>query len=381
MLKQVLNMAPKKVSGAPCQEIVWEGGDVDLSRLPIQTCWPEDAGPMITWGLTVTRGPHKKRQNLGIYRQQVIAPNKVIMRWLSARGGALDFRDHTLAHHGTPFPVAVALGADPATLLGAVTPVPDTLSEYQFAGLLRGAKTEVVKCLSHDLQVPASAEIVLEGAIHPEETALEGPFGDHTGYYNEQERFPVFTIQRITMRRQPIYHSTYTGKPPDEPAILGVALNEVFVPLLQKQFPEITDFYLPPEGCSYRLACVSMKKQYPGHAKRVMFGIWSFLRQFMYTKFIIITDDDVNIRDWKEVIWALTTRVDPQRDTLIAANTPIDYLDFASPVAGLGSKMGIDATNKWPAETARQWGAPIQMDDATKRRIDALWGVLDLGKI
>ena len=378
VLKQVLNMAPKKVSGAPCQEIVWEGGDVDLSRLPIQTCWPEDAGPMITWGLTVTRGPHKKRQNLGIYRQQVIAPNKVIMRWLSARGGALDFRDHTLAHPGTPFPVAVALGADPATLLGAVTPVPDTLSEYQFAGLLRGAKTEVVKCLSHDLQVPASAEIVLEGAIHPEETALEGPFGDHTGYYNEQERFPVFTIQRITMRRQPIYHSTYTGKPPDEPAILGVALNEVFVPLLQKQFPEITDFYLPPEGCSYRLACVSMKKQYPGHAKRVMFGIWSFLRQFMYTKFIIITDDDVNIRDWKEVIWAVTTRVDPLRDTLLVENTPIDYLDFASPVSGLGSKMAIDATNKWPAETTRQWGRPIAMDEAVKRRVDALWKELGL---
>ncbi len=378
VLKQVLNMAPKVLDSAPCQEIVWEGKDVDLSRLPIQTCWPGDAGPLITWGLTVTRGPLKTRQNLGIYRQQVIAPNKVIMRWLAQRGGALDFRDHVLHHPGQPFPIAVALGADPATLLGAVTPVPDSLSEYQFAGLLRGAKTELVKCLGSDLQVPASAEIVLEGVIHADETALEGPFGDHTGYYNEQERFPVFTIERITMRRDPIYHSTYTGKPPDEPAVLGMALNEVFVPLLQKQFPEITDFYLPPEGCSYRLAVVSMKKQYPGHAKRVMFGIWSFLRQFMYTKFIIVTDDDVDIRNWKEVIWALTTRVDPARDTLLAERTPIDYLDFASPVSGLGSKMGIDATNKWPGETSRGWGKPIAMDVEVKRRVDALWGELGL---
>jgi 4-hydroxy-3-polyprenylbenzoate decarboxylase len=359
---------------------VWETSDVDLGRLPVQTCWPGDAAPLITWGLVVTRGPQKQRQNLGIYRQQVIAKNKVIMRWLSARGGALDYRDHCLAHPREPFPLAVALGADPATILGAVTPVPDSLSEYQFAGLLRGARTEIVKCLSHDLQVPASAEIVLEGFIHPGETALEGPFGDHTGYYNERDRFPVFTIERITSRRDPIYHSTYTGKPPDEPAVLGMALNEVFVPLLQKQFPEIVDFYLPPEGCSYRLAVVSMKKQYAGHAKRVMFGIWSFLRQFMYTKFIIVTDDDVNVRDWKEVIWALTTRVDPQRDTLIADNTPIDYLDFASPVSGLGSKMGIDATNKWPGETQRQWGTPIAMDDATRHRVDALWNALDLEK-
>jgi 4-hydroxy-3-polyprenylbenzoate decarboxylase len=378
VLKQVLNMAPKEVKSAPCQEIVWEGADVDLSRLPIQHCWPGDVAPLITWGLTVTRGPHKKRQNLGIYRQQVIAPNKLIMRWLAHRGGALDFREHTLAHPGEPFPVAVALGADPATILGAVTPVPDSLSEYQFAGLLRGAKTEVVKCLSNDLQVPASAEIVLEGVIHPGETALEGPYGDHTGYYNEQETFPVFTVERITMRRDPIYHSTYTGKPPDEPAILGVALNEVFVPLLQKQFPEITDFYLPPEGCSYRMAVVSMKKAYPGHAKRVMFGVWSFLRQFMYTKFIIVTDDDVNVRDWKDVMWALTTRVDPARDTLLVENTPIDYLDFASPVSGLGSKMGIDATNKWPGETAREWGTPIAMDAAVKARVDALWHDLGL---
>lgn len=373
VLKQVLNMAPKQVSNAPCQEVVWEGQAVDLNRLPIQTCWPEDAGPLITWGLTVTRGPLKSRQNLGIYRQQVIAPNKVIMRWLAHRGGALDFRDFCLVNPGKPYPVAVALGADPATILGAVTPVPDSLSEYQFAGLLRGDRTEVVQCLSHDLQVPASAEIVLEGHIYPDETAVEGPFGDHTGYYNEQESFPVFTVERITSRHDPIYHSTYTGKPPDEPAILGVALNEVFVPLLQKQFTEITDFYLPPEGCSYRLAVVSMKKQYSGHAKRVMFGIWSFLRQFMYTKFIIVTDDDINIREWKEVIWAISTRVDPARDTLIVENTPIDYLDFASPVSGLGSKMGLDATHKWPGETNREWGRPIEMDATVKAKIDRIW--------
>ncbi len=376
VLKQVLNMAPKVVSSAPCQEIVWEGQAVDLSKLPIQTCWPGDVAPLITWGLTITRGPHKSRQNLGIYRQQVIAPNKVIMRWLAHRGGALDYRDFCQVNPGMPYPVAVALGADPATILGAVTPVPDSLSEYQFAGLLRGAKTEVVQCLTHDLQVPASAEIVLEGFIYPDETAIEGPYGDHTGYYNEQERFPVFTIERMTMRRNPIYHSTYTGKPPDEPAILGVALNEVFVPLLQKQFTEITDFYLPPEGCSYRMAIVSMKKQYPGHAKRVLFGVWSFLRQFMYTKFIIVTDEDIDIRDWKEVIWAITTRVDPARDTLIVENTPIDYLDFASPVSGLGGKMGLDATNKWPGETAREWGRTITMDAAVKSRIDQLWDEL-----
>jgi 4-hydroxy-3-polyprenylbenzoate decarboxylase len=366
------------VKGAPCQEVVWEGGEVDLSRLPIQTCWPGDVAPLITWGLTVTKGPLKERQNLGIYRQQVIARNKLIMRWLPHRGGALDFRDWCAAHPGENFPVAVALGADPATILGAVTPVPDTLSEYQFAGLLRGGKTEIVKCLGSDLHVPAGAEIVLEGYIAPGETAPEGPFGDHTGYYNEVGQFPVFTITRITMRRDPIYHSTYTGKPPDEPSVLGVALNEVFVPLLQKQFPEITDFYLPPEGCSYRLAVVSMKKQYPGHAKRVMMGVWSFLRQFMYTKFIIVTDDDVNIRDWKEVIWALTTRVDAARDTLIVDNTPIDYLDFASPVSGLGSKMGIDATHKWPGETSREWGKPIAMSAEVKQRIDALWDNLGL---
>jgi len=382
---QVMNMAPRQRSSAPCQETLWEGEDVDLARLPVQTCWPDDVAPLITWGLTVTRGPLKARQNLGIYRQQVLGRNRVIMRWLAQRGGALDFRDHARAHPGTPFPIAVALGADPATMLGAVTPVPDSLSEYQFACLLRGARTDIVKCMSHDLWVPASAEIVLEGFIRPDasdptgyETALEGPFGDHTGYYNEAEHFPVFTIERITLRRDAMYHSTYTGKPPDEPAVLGMALNEVFVPLLQKQFPEIVDFYLPPEGCSYRLAVVSMNKQYPGHAKRVMFGVWSFLRQFMYTKFIVVTDGDVDVRDWKEVIWALSTRVDPARDTLIVENTPIDYLDFASPVAGLGAKMGIDATHKWPGETSRTWGRAIAMSEDVKRRVDAMWKELGL---
>ena len=378
ILKQLLNMQPKQLGSGACQEVVWEGKDVDLSRLPVQTCWPGDAGPLITWGLTVTRGPHKTRQNLGIYRQQVIGADRVIMRWLAHRGGALDFRDHTLAHPGEPFPVAVALGADPATILGAVTPVPDSLGEYQFAGLLRGARTEVVKCLGCGLQVPASAEIVLEGAIHPDDTALEGPHGDHTGYYNDAERFPVLRIERITMRRAPIYHSTYTGKPPDEPAMLGVALNEVFVPLLTKQFPEIVDFYLPPEGCSYRVAVVSLKKQYAGHAKRVMFGVWSVLRQFMYTKFIIVVDNDIDVRNWQEVVWAVSTRVDPARDTVIVENTPIDYLDFASPEAGLGSKMGIDATHKWPGETSRRWGTRIDMDPAVKRRIDEIWKDLKL---
>lgn len=378
MFRQVMNMSPKEVRSAPCQELVWEGGEVDLARLPIQHCWPGDVAPLITWGLVVTRGPHKARQNLGIYRQQVLGANKLIMRWLAHRGGALDFREFQQVHPGQPFPVSVVLGCDPATILGAVTPVPDSLSEYQFAGLLRGAKTELVKCLGNDLQVPASAEIVLEGVIHPGEMAAEGPYGDHTGYYNEVAEFPVFTVERITMRREPIYHSTYTGKPPDEPAMLGLALNEVFVPLLQRQFPEITDFYLPPEGCSYRMAVVSMKKAYPGHAKRVMFGIWSFLRQFMYTKFIIVVDDDVDVRSWPEVIWALTTRVDATRDTTLVDNTPIDYLDFASPVSGLGSKMGIDATNKWPGETNREWGRTIAMDEAVKRRVDEMWDRLGL---
>ena len=405
IFKKVLSMAPKVLKDAPCQEVIEEGDDVDLGKLPVQTCWPGDVGPLITWGLTVTKGPNKERQNLGIYRQQVIARDKTIMRWLAHRGGALDFLEHRKASPGEPFPIAVALGTDPATMLGAVTPVPDSLSEYQFAGLLRGSKTELADCLGSGLQVPATSEIVLEGVIHPDpdgaatreharrlghegplppqaltgyEMAIDGPFGDHTGYYNERDWFPVFTVERITMRKDPIYHSTYTGKPPDEPAILGVALNEVFVPLLRKQFPEITDFYLPPEGCSYRLAVVSMRKSYPGHAKRVMFGIWSFLRQFMYTKFIIVCDDDIDIRDWKEVIWAMTTRVDPIRDMTLVDRTPIDYLDFASPVSGLGSKVGIDATSKWPGETTREWGIGISMDADVKARVDSIWSSLGL---
>jgi len=378
LYKKVLDMAPKTVRRAPCQEVVQYGDQVDLNQLPVQTCWPGDAGPLITWGLVVTRGPERERQNMGIYRQQVIGPNRVIMRWLAQRGGALDFRDWQAAHPGEPFPIAVALGADPATTLAAVTPVPDALSEHAFAGLLRGSRTELVRCIGSDLQVPARAEIVLEGHLHPGDTAPEGPFGEHTGYYNEVEEFPVFTIDRITHRRDPIYHSTYTGRPPDEPAVLGLALNEVFTPLLRKQFPEIVDFHLPAEGCSYRFAVVTMKKQYPGHAKRVMLGVWSFLRQFMYTKFVVVTDDDVNARDWNDVIWAITTRMDPRRDTTFIDNSPIDYLDFASPVAGLGSKMGLDATNKWPGETDREWGRPIRMDDATVARVDEIWDELGI---
>ncbi len=401
MAKALWDMKPSTTRNAPCQEVVLQGGEVDLGSLPVQLCWPDDAGPLITWGLVITRGPQggpaaRSRQNLGIYRQQVIAKNRVIMRWLAHRGGALDFRDFALARPGQPFPIAVALGADPATILGAVTPVPDTLSEYQFAGLLRGSRTEVVDSSVGDagvmLQVPASAEIVLEGHIPPAAAgyssvsehgvrlkeingylhALEGPFGDHTGYYNEQDWFPVFEIARLTHRHDPIYHSTYTGKPPDEPAVLGVALNEVFVPILQKQFPEIVDFYLPPEGCSYRMAIISIRKSYPGHAKRLMFGLWSFLRQFMYTKFIVVTDDDVDIRNWDDVIWAITTRVDPVRDTTLVDQTPIDYLDFASPVSGLGGKMGLDATNKWPGETQREWGRTIRMDAQVEARAVAI---------
>jgi 4-hydroxy-3-polyprenylbenzoate decarboxylase len=383
LLKKVMAMGPKVVRNPPCQMHVREGEAVDLYELPIQTCWPGDAGPLVTWPLVITRGPQKKRQNLGIYRMQLIGRNKLIMRWLSHRGGALDYRDWQEQHPGKRYPVAIALGADPATTLGAVTPVPDTLSEYAFAGLLRGGKTELAECVTplcreHGLQVPASAEFVLEGYLEPGELADEGPFGDHTGYYNEVDRFPVFTVEAITSREAPIYHSTYTGRPPDEPAILGVALNEVFVPLLKKQFPEIVDFYLPPEGCSYRMAVVTMRKEYPGHAKRVMLGIWSFLRQFMYTKFIVVTDDDVDARNWQDVIWAITTRMDPRRDCTFVDNTPIDYLDFASPVAGLGSKVGLDATNKWPGETNREWGEPIRMDDATRARVDAIWDQLGL---
>ncbi|MBS24427.1 MAG: 4-hydroxy-3-polyprenylbenzoate decarboxylase [Gammaproteobacteria bacterium] len=376
--KSVLNISPNVKRSAPCQEIVIEEDDIDLSIFPIQTCWPGDAAPLVTWPLVITKGPEKERQNLGIYRMQLIGRNKLIMRWLSHRGGALDFRDWKLKHPGEDFPVSVALGADPATILATVTPIPDTLSEYAFAGLLRGGKTDIVKSQTNELQVPASAEIVLEGIIGPEEIAREGPYGDHTGYYNEVEKFPVFTVKRITHRKDPLYHSTYTGRPPDEPAMLGVALNEVFIPLLQKQFPEISDFYLPAEGCSYRMAVVSIKKQYPGHAKRIMMGIWSFLRQFMYTKFIVVVDDDVDIRSWEDVIWAITTRMDPIRDTVLIDNTPIDYLDFASPVPGLGSKMGLDATNKWSGETERQWGMPIEMSTVVKQRVDELWKELGI---
>jgi 4-hydroxy-3-polyprenylbenzoate decarboxylase len=376
--KNALYLTPKEVKNPPCQEVVIRGEDVDLASLPIQTCWPEDVGPLVTWPLVITKGPNKQRQNLGIYRMQLLGRNKLIMRWLAQRGGALDFREWQEKHPGQPFPVSVAIGADPATILGTVTPVPDTLSEYGFAGLLRGSKTEVAKSLTNDLQVPASAEFVLEGHIAPDDMADEGPFGDHTGYYNEVDRFPVFTVTTITHRTDPIYHSTYTGRPPDEPAILGVALNEVFVPILQKQFPEIIDFYLPPEGCSYRIAVVSMKKQYAGHAKRVMMGVWSFLRQFMYTKFIIVTDEDVDVRNWQHVIWAMTTRMDPARDSVIIENTPIDYLDFASPVSGLGSKIGFDATNKFPAETTREWGRPISMSDEVKAKVDRMWAELGI---
>jgi 4-hydroxy-3-polyprenylbenzoate decarboxylase len=379
LVKRLWHMAPRELSRAPCQQEVFEGAQVDLGALPVQHCWPGDVAPLITWGLVITRGPHKPRQNLGIYRQQVLSRNEVILRWLPHRGGALDFRDHALAHPGEPYPVAVAIGADPATLLGAVTPVPDSLSEYQFAGLLRGSRTEVVPALGVPLVLPASAEIVLEGRIHPDAShpsgfrhALEGPFGDHTGYYNERAEFPVLTVERITMRPDPVYHSTYTGRPPDEPAVLGLAMNELFVPLLQRQFPEIVDFHLPPEACSYRMAVVSIRKAYPGHARRVMMGVWSHLRQFLYTKFVIVVDDDVDVRDWREVVWALSTRVDPARDTLLMEHTPIDYLDFASPVAGLGSKMGLDATHKWPGETSREWGRTIRMDAEVEQRVQAL---------
>jgi 4-hydroxy-3-polyprenylbenzoate decarboxylase len=395
LLKAALwDMAPRLVRSPPCQQVVWEGADVDLARLPVQTCWPEDAGPLITWGMVVTRGPQKRRQNLGIYRQQVIGPNKLIMRWLHHRGGALDFQDHRLAHRGAPFPVAVALGADPAAILGAVTPVPDQLSEYQFAGLLRGSRTEIAPCLGGGLDVPAKAEIVLEGHIRPDpanadgalspgnagyETAMEGPFGDHTGYYNEAERFPVLTVDRITMRRDPLYLTTHTGRPPDEPSVLGAALNEVFVPILQRTFPEIVDFYLPPEACSYRMAIVSMRKQFPGHARRILFGVWSYLRQFMYTKFVVVVDGDIDVRKWEDVVWAISTRVDPLRDTVLVDQTPIDYLDFASPVAGLGSKMGIDATDKLPGETTRIWGKRLHMSESVRSRVDDLWSSLGLG--
>lgn len=380
LYKKLLTLSPETIAShkAPCHRNQLKGNEIDLHQFPIQTCWPKDIGPLITWGLVVTKGPHHKRQNVGIYRQQVIAKNKVIMRWLKHRGGALDYAGWCAKYPRDPFPITTVLGADPAMLLAAVTPIPDNMSEFSFAGLLRGHKTLLTDCLSHSLQIPAKAEIVLEGFIYPGETAVEGPYGDHTGYYNEQERFPVMTIESISLRDDPIYHSTYTGKPPDEPAILGEALNEMFIPILQKQFPEIVDFYLPPEGCSYRLAVVTIKKQYPGHAKQIMMGIWSYLRQFMYTKFIIVTDEDINARDWKEVIWAISTRVDPKRDTFILENSPIDYLDFASPESGMGSKMGLDATSKWQGETHREWGVPISSCQEVAAKIEKLLPTLGL---
>ncbi|MCX8580669.1 4-hydroxy-3-polyprenylbenzoate decarboxylase [Gilliamella sp. B3482] len=376
--KQVLNMPVKRRSSAPCQELIFKNDEVDLTQLPIMHCWPDDVAPLVTWGLTITKGPHKDRQNVGVYRLQLLGKNKLIMRWLSHRGGALDFAEWQQSYPNEKFPVSVAIGADPATILSAVTPVPDTLSEYAFAGLLRNSRTEVVKSLSNELDVPATAEIILEGYIDPHEQAVEGPYGDHTGYYNEVEKFAVFTVTHLTRRKDAIYHSTYTGRPPDEPAVMGLALNEVFIPILQKQFPEIVDFYLPPEGCSYRIAIVTIKKQYPGHAKRVMMGVWSYLRQFMYTKFIIVCDDDINARDWKDVMWAISTRMDPHRDTTFVDNTPIDYLDFASPISGLGSKMGLDATNKWPGETNREWGKIITKDAKVVAHIDEIWDELGL---
>jgi 4-hydroxy-3-polyprenylbenzoate decarboxylase len=378
LLKEVLKMAPRHEKRGVCQEVVVEGADVDLAGLPVQTCWPGDAGPLVTWGLTTTRGPDHERQNLGIYRQQVIGRNRLIMRWLPHRGGATDFAAFRRQHPGERFPVAVSLGADPATILAAVTPIPNNLSEYAFAGLLRGERTTLTRALGSDLMVPAHAEITLEGTIAPGDEADEGPHGDHTGYYNEVERFPVITVERITHREHPVYHTTYTGRPPDEPAVLGLAFNDVFVPILKTQFPEIVDFYLPAEACSYRIAVVSLRKEYAGHAKRVMFGVWSYLRQFMYTKFVIVVDEDIDARNWTDVVWALSTRVDPARDMSIIENTPIDYLDFASPVAGLGSKVGIDATSKWPGEVSRRWGVPITMSADVVARIDAIWSELGL---
>lgn len=377
--RHILHMPTKILNKAVCQENICRDTEVDITSMPIMRCWPGDISPLITWGITITQGLINKRQNLGIYRQQVISKNKIIIRWLPHRGGALDFQEW--CQHNTTekkFPVAIVLGADPAILIGSVIPIPNTLSEYAFSGLLRGSKTEIVKCISSNLYVPAHSEIVLEGYLERNVVAPEGPFGDHTGYYNSVEQFPICTITHMTYRNNPIYHSTYTGRPPDEPSILGMAINELFIPIIQKQFPEIVDFYLPPEGCSYRLAIVTIKKQYVGHAKRIMFGVWSFLHQFMYTKFIVICDDDINARSWTDVIWAITTRMDPARDMIITENTPIDYLDFSSPITGLGSKIGMDATNKWPGETQRSWGVPIKMNDTVKSRIDDIWDKLHI---
>ncbi len=380
LIRKVLAMKPKTVSRGACQEVVWRGAEIDLAKLPVQTCWPGEPAPLITWPLVVTQGPSGKKEdafNLGIYRMQVIGRDQTLMRWLKHRGGA-QHHARWKAEKRAPLPAAAVIGADPATILAAVTPVPDTLSEYQFAGLLRGRKVELVDCVSQPLKVPAEAEIVIEGEVSLEDYRDEGPYGDHTGYYNQVEPFPVFTVTAITMRKDALYLSTFTGRPPDEPSVLGEALNEVFVPLLQQQFPEIVDFWLPPEGCSYRIAVVSIKKAYPGHAKRIMLGVWSFLRQFLYTKWVIVVDHTIDARDWKEVMWAVSTRMDPARDITLIEHTPIDYLDFASPVSGLGSKIGLDATDKWPPETTREWGREIRMDPAVVERIDGLWSELGL---
>ena len=380
LAKAALSMRPKTVSRAACQEIVLRGEETDLSRLPIQTCWPGEPAPLITWPLVVTKGPSEAREdafNLGIYRMQVLSKNQTIMRWLRHRGGA-QHHARWAKEHKEPLPAAIVLGADPGTILAAVTPVPDTLSEYQFAGLLRGDRVELVDCITQPLKVPAEAEIILEGEVSLNDYRDEGPYGDHTGYYNAVEQFPVFTVTAITMRKNPIYLSTFTGRPPDEPSVLGEALNEVFIPLIQQQFPEIVDFWLPPEGCSYRIAVVSIKKAYPGHAKRVMMGVWSYLRQFMYTKWVIIVDDDINARDWKEVMWAVATRMDPARDITVIESTPIDYLDFASPESGLGSKIALDATNKWPPETKREWGQKLAMSDEVVKAVSEKWANLGL---
>ena len=381
LAKTVMSMRPKTVSKAPVQQVVLTGDQIDLSKLPIQTCWPGEPAPLITWPLVVTKGPSDSKEddfNLGIYRMQVLGPNKTIMRWLAHRGGAQHHRRWKAAGKREPLPACAVLGADPGTILAAVTPVPDTLSEYQFAGLLRGAKVELVPAKTQPLLVPAEAEIVLEGLVHLDQYEDEGPYGDHTGYYNSVERFPVFEVTAITMRKDPIYLTTFTGRPPDEPSVLGEALNEVFIPLFQQQFPEVVDFWLPPEGCSYRIAVVSMKKAYPGHAKRVMLGVWSYLRQFMYTKWVIVVDDDIDARSWKDVMWALSTRMDPARDITVIENTPIDYLDFASPESGLGSKIGLDATNKWPPETHREWGEKIAMDPEIVKTVSEKWARLGL---
>ncbi|WP_421792522.1 UbiD family decarboxylase [Hyphobacterium sp.] len=380
LAKTVMSMRPKTVRKAPCQEIVWTGNDIDLDKLPIQTCWPGEPAPLITWPLIVTKGPSDSKEddfNLGIYRMQKLGKDKTLMRWLKHRGGAQHYQ-RWKKEKPEPLPAAAVLGADPGTILAAVTPVPDTLSEYQFAGLMRGAKAELVDCKTVPLKVPAEAEIVIEGHVLLDEYGDEGPYGDHTGYYNSVEPFPVFKVSAITMREKPIYLSTFTGRPPDEPSVLGEALNEVFIPLFKQQFPEVVDFWLPPEGCSYRIAVVSMRKAYAGHAKRVMLGVWSYLRQFMYTKWVIVVDDDIDARDWKDVMWAVSTRMDPGRDITVIENTPIDYLDFASPVSGLGSKIGLDATNKLPGETNREWGDLLDMDEATKKRVDEMWEELGL---